>query len=210
MGHLQMRSFRSSKVTLPPLAGAFAGARAGRGAGETGSAMGTGCAGAAATEAETEAETGAALAFADGVACAVGVSAAGVLVFAAFFAGAARAGFARAGAAGASAAAAVFASLGFSGDGRDARPSRCALPITALRERLSPMSSAIWLAERPSSHKVLSIAMRSSVQAISFLRVIKRRLPHWAAASRSSGSHPCKRQTIFPKSSRTTRSRVFR
>ena len=200
MGHLQMRSFRSSRVTLPPLAGAFAEARGWRGA--AGSGDGRGCDVASATDAT--------FAFGAGAASAAGVSAAGLSARVAAATGAARAGLARAGAAGVSVTAMVFASLGFSGDGRDARPSRWAFPITALRERLSPISSAIWLAERPSSHRVLSIAMRSSVQAMSILRVTRRRVPQRSAAPRSMSSHPCKRQIPIPIASHTTRSRVFR
>ena len=56
-------------------------------------------------------------------------------------------------------------SLGFTGEGRDWRPRRCALPITALRET-PPSSSAIWLAVAPPSHILVSVAMRSSVQFI--------------------------------------------
>jgi ABC-2 type transport system permease protein len=59
----------------------------------------------------------------------------------------------------------ALSSLGFTGDGRDCRPRRCALPITALR-LTSPSASAIWLAVMPFSHIVLSVSMRSSVQLI--------------------------------------------
>src|SRR5438874_1450115 len=45
-------------------------------------------------------------------------------------------------------------------------PSRCTLPITALRV-IPPSSAAIWLAERPSVHSFLSSSTRSSVQLIS-------------------------------------------
>src|ERR1700740_3057559 len=41
-------------------------------------------------------------------------------------------------------------------------PSRCTLPITALRV-MPPSSAAIWLAERPSDHSFLSSSTRSSV-----------------------------------------------
>lgn len=51
----------------------------------------------------------------------------------------------------------------FTGDGRDCRPRRCALPITALR-LTPPSSSAIWLAVMPFSHMPLSWSIRSSVQ----------------------------------------------
>jgi ABC-2 type transport system permease protein len=62
---------------------------------------------------------------------------------------------------------AAFASLSldFTGDGRDFKPRRCALPITALR-LTPPRSSAIWLAVRPFSHIVFSRSIRSSVQAM--------------------------------------------
>lgn len=46
-------------------------------------------------------------------------------------------------------------SLALTGDGRDCRPRRCALPITALR-LTPPSSSAIWLAVMPFSHMALS------------------------------------------------------
>ena len=45
------------------------------------------------------------------------------------------------------------------------RPSRCTLPMTALRVTL-PMRPAIWLALRPSVQSFLSSSTRSSVQAI--------------------------------------------
>ena len=51
----------------------------------------------------------------------------------------------------------------FTGEGRDCKPRRCALPITALR-LIPPSSSAIWLAVIPDSHILASVAMRSSVQ----------------------------------------------
>ncbi len=54
-------------------------------------------------------------------------------------------------------------SLGFTGEGRAFRPSRCALPITALR-LTPPRSSAIWLAVAPPSHILVNFAIRSSVQ----------------------------------------------
>src|SRR6202023_2211294 len=46
---------------------------------------------------------------------------------------------------------------------RPDRPSRCTLPITALRV-MPPSSAAIWLAERPSDHNFLRCSTRSSVQ----------------------------------------------
>src|SRR5579863_6571901 len=45
---------------------------------------------------------------------------------------------------------------------RPERPSRCTLPITALRV-IPPSSAAIWLAERPSDHSFFSCSTRSSV-----------------------------------------------
>src|SRR5690606_15362912 len=60
---------------------------------------------------------------------------------------------------------ALGASFAFTGEGRDLRPRRCALPITALRET-PPSSSAIWLAVAPPSHILVSVAIRSSVQLI--------------------------------------------
>ena len=53
-------------------------------------------------------------------------------------------------------------SFGFTGEGRDCRPSRCALPITALRET-PPSSSAIWLAVMPWVQSAFSRSIRSSV-----------------------------------------------
>ena len=46
---------------------------------------------------------------------------------------------------------------------RPARPSRCTLPITALRV-MPPSSAAIWLADSPSVHSFFSVSTRSSVQ----------------------------------------------
>jgi len=43
---------------------------------------------------------------------------------------------------------AAAGSFAFTGEGRDWRPRRCALPITALRDT-PPSSSAIWLAVMP-------------------------------------------------------------
>src|ERR1700744_1414958 len=51
---------------------------------------------------------------------------------------------------------------------RPARPSRCTLPITALRVT-PPRARAIWLAESPSVHNVLSCSTRSSDQFIWFM-----------------------------------------
>ena len=65
-------------------------------------------------------------------------------------------------------AGAFFLSLDFTGDGLDFRPSRCALPITALR-LTPPRFSAIWLAVEPFSHISFSVAVRSSVQLIGTL-----------------------------------------
>src|SRR3954470_11264794 len=48
---------------------------------------------------------------------------------------------------------------------RPDRPSRCTLPITALRV-MPPSSAAIWLADSPSVHSRLSISTRSSVQVM--------------------------------------------
>jgi hypothetical protein len=73
-------------------------------------------------------------------------------------------------------AAAFFLSLAFTGEGRDLRPRRCALPITALR-LTPPSSSAIWLAVDPPSHIFLSVAMRSSVQLIEFYPFSNRYAP---------------------------------
>src|SRR5690349_11990440 len=60
-----------------------------------------------------------------------------------------------------------FSSPGFTGEGRDSRPRRCALPMTALR-LTPPSSSAIWLAVAPSVHIDLRRSMRSSVQLMKF------------------------------------------
>src|SRR5215472_10913416 len=45
---------------------------------------------------------------------------------------------------------------------RPDNPSRCTLPITALRV-MPPSSAAIWLAERPSDHSFFRSSTRSSV-----------------------------------------------
>src|SRR3546814_9845997 len=85
--------------------------------------------------------------------------------------GAALTGFDSAGGLGAGfgAALGVSSSLGLTGDGRDCSPSRCALPMAALR-LTPPSASAIWLAVIPFSHIALSVSMRSSVQAMSVLQ----------------------------------------
>src|SRR3546814_6405877 len=46
------------------------------------------------------------------------------------------------------------ASVAFTGEGSDCNPSRCALPITALRLTPSPSASAIWLAVMPCSQSL--------------------------------------------------------
>ena len=56
-----------------------------------------------------------------------------------------------------------FSSSGLTGEGRDSRPRRCALPITALR-LTPPSSSAIWLAVTPLVHIFFRRSIRSSVQ----------------------------------------------
>src|SRR5215475_8991618 len=48
---------------------------------------------------------------------------------------------------------------------RPASPSRCTLPITALRV-MPPSSAAIWLADNPSAHSFFSVSTRSSVQVM--------------------------------------------
>src|SRR3990170_7958145 len=67
------------------------------------------------------------------------------------------------GGAGGAAAFFSFSSPGLTGEGRDSRPRRCALPITALR-LTPPNSSAIWLAVEPPVHIVFRRSIRSSVQ----------------------------------------------
>jgi hypothetical protein len=64
-------------------------------------------------------------------------------------------------------AADLSSSLDLTGEGRDWRSSRCALPITALR-LTPPSSSAIWLAVIPFSHIAFNLSMRSSVQDIDY------------------------------------------
>src|SRR5499426_4205317 len=57
---------------------------------------------------------------------------------------------------------------GTAADGDLARPespSRCTLPITALRV-MPPSSAAIWLAESPSVQSFFSVSTRSSVQVM--------------------------------------------
>src|ERR1041384_8751885 len=49
---------------------------------------------------------------------------------------------------------------------RPESPSRCTLPITALRV-MPPSSPAIWLADSPSAQSFLSNSTRSSVQDMS-------------------------------------------
>src|SRR5262245_10978471 len=49
---------------------------------------------------------------------------------------------------------------------RPESPSRCTLPITALRVT-PPSSAAIWLADNPSAHSFFSNSTRSSVQVMS-------------------------------------------
>src|SRR5438874_9685373 len=49
---------------------------------------------------------------------------------------------------------------------RPESPSRCTLPITALRV-MPPSSPAIWLADSPSAQSFLSSSTRSSVQDMS-------------------------------------------
>src|SRR3546814_12790298 len=68
--------------------------------------------------------------------------------------GAALTGFDSAGGLGAGfgAALGVSSSLGLTGDGRDCSPSRCALPMTALR-LTPPSAAAIWLAVIPFSDR---------------------------------------------------------
>src|SRR5246127_666298 len=46
---------------------------------------------------------------------------------------------------------------------RPDKPSRCTLPITALRV-MPPSSAAIWLADNPSVQSFFNVSTRSSVQ----------------------------------------------
>src|ERR1700750_3223614 len=55
---------------------------------------------------------------------------------------------------------------------RPDRPSRCTLPITALRV-MPPSSAAIWLADSPSVHSFLRRSTRSSVHIIVFLSLFR-------------------------------------
>src|SRR5215471_7026156 len=48
---------------------------------------------------------------------------------------------------------------------RPDKPSRCTLPITALRV-MPPSSAAIWLADNPSVQSFFSVSTRSSVQVM--------------------------------------------
>ena len=107
-----------------------------------------------------------------------------------FGAGAASAAGCAAGLAGlaSAAGAAVFAAARFE------RPSRCTLPITALRVT-PPSSFAIWLALWPSAHIVFSFSTRSSVQDMSFSVCAR-----WRAVSLYS-----KRQGVRHKATRPGR-----
>src|SRR5580704_6702808 len=65
--------------------------------------------------------------------------------------------------------------LGCDGVARPERPSRCTLPITALRVT-PPSCLAIWLAERPSSQSFFNNSTRSSVQPIGLPPAARRRV----------------------------------
>src|SRR4051812_27039224 len=80
---------------------------------------------------------------------------------------------------------------------RPERPSRCTLPITALRVTL-PSSAAIWLAESPASHSFFSCSTRSSVQ-------VNTVIAHYpfgcaghlrAAALRANIQNPCRQNPL--------------
>src|ERR1043165_9170006 len=81
---------------------------------------------------------------------------------------------------------------------RPERPSRCTLPITALRVTF-PSSAAIWLADRPASQSFFSCSTRSSVQVITviaFFSLISRQ-PFAADALASPHSqNPCRQNPL--------------
>src|SRR5579863_4385722 len=69
---------------------------------------------------------------------------------------------------------------------RPERPSRCTLPITALRVTF-PSSAAIWLAESPASQSFFSCSTRSSDQVNTVIALFLSR-----CAGRSGAALRCK------------------
>ena len=67
-------------------------------------------------------------------------------------------------------------------------PSRCTLPITALRV-MPPSSPAIWLAESPSAQSFFSSSTRSSVQDMSCFPYRKCQC-RWQNPPSQSGNRP--------------------
>src|SRR3954452_9003315 len=93
---------------------------------------------------------------------------------------------------------------------RPESPSRCTLPITALRV-MPPSSPAIWLADRPSAQRFLSDSPRSSVQDMSLYPLIGnasaagRIRPRSPATGRTGLTHAAEHRELFATTCRTER-----
>src|SRR5689334_13677502 len=80
---------------------------------------------------------------------------------------------------------------------RPERPSRCTLPITALRVTL-PSSAAIWLAECPASQSFFNCSTRSSDQVKTVIAPFLHPAPAdrgFAAISKDS-KNPCRQNPL--------------
>ena len=93
---------------------------------------------------------------------------------------------------------------------RPDRPSRCTLPITALRVTF-PSSAAIWLAESPASQSFFSCSTRSSDQVNTVIALFpSRRAGRLGAALRCQSSQKSlPAESLSPRRARKARPNVY-
>src|SRR4051812_3961130 len=92
---------------------------------------------------------------------------------------------------------------------RPDRPSRCTLPITALRVTF-PSSAAIWLAESPASHSFFSCSTRSSVQVITVIALFPLFAPAVTRrALRVEFQNSLQAESLSPRRARKARPGVY-
>src|SRR5205807_8507962 len=93
---------------------------------------------------------------------------------------------------------------------RPESPSRCTLPITALRVTF-PSSAAIWLAESPLSQSFLSCSTRSSdhVNTVIALFPSRRAGRFWDSAAMPNLQKSLRAESLSPRRARKARPNVY-